>query len=112
MPSIETVEFIGASLRPYSFDVFLINTLLGKNGAIYAITKRLGSAGAKDHVRIYVGETDNLRDLVQNHPNRPCFLAFGADCICIHPEGARNMRVRIAQDLLAGYAWGCNPRVR
>jgi hypothetical protein len=112
MLSIETLEFIGASGTPYPFDVFALDTVLAKHHAVYAITKRTGNSGANDHLRIFIGETNSLRDLVRDHLSRSCFTAMGANCICVYEEYTKDSRVRIVEDLLAGDSWVCNPQPR
>jgi hypothetical protein len=112
MPSIETIELTGASGTPYMFEVFPIDKVLAKHGAVYAITKRNGESGEKDHTRIFIGETNNIRVLVKTHTSASCCAAMGANCICVHEEYTKDSRVRIAEDLLAGDSWVCNPRSR
>jgi hypothetical protein len=109
MPKMEDLELIGASKTAYTFEVYPLETTLAKHGADYAITKRTKTPSGVSHARIFIGETNRLRDLVKNHSSKSCFAAMEANCICIYPEDDRGDRIKIADDLLAGDVWGCNP---
>jgi hypothetical protein len=112
MPKMEDLELIGASKNSYTFEVYPLDTTLAKHGAVYAITKRTKIPTGVIHERIFIGETDRLRDLVKNHSSKPCFAAMEANCICVYAEDDRDDRIKIVDDLLAGDVWGCNPRPR
>jgi hypothetical protein len=112
MPSQQTIQFQGQSGEIYDFDVFPINTVLGKIGAIYLITRRTGNELSKDHHSVFVGETDSLRDLVKNHPHKPCFDSQKANCICVLNEPNKQARTKIVDDVLAVGGWVCNPSRR
>jgi len=110
MAKIEDLELTGASGTTYTFEVYPLETTLAKHAAVYAITKRTKTSSGVDHTRIFISETTSLRDLIKNHSSKPCFTALGANCICVYAEDDIGDRVRIANDLLAGDVWGCNPR--
>jgi hypothetical protein len=112
MPKIEDLELTGASRTIYTFEVYPLETTLSKHGAVFAITKMTKTSGGTDHIRIFIGETNCLRGIVQSHSSKPCFTAARANCICVHGESDRENRVRIVGDLLAGDGWTCNPRPR
>jgi hypothetical protein len=109
VPKIEDLELIGASGNSYTFEVYALDTRLTKHSGVFAITKMTKTSSGADHPRIFIGETDRLRDIVQTHPSKPCFTAMGANCICVYGEEDKTDRVKIANDLLAGDVWACNP---
>jgi hypothetical protein len=112
MPKIGDLEITGASGTTYTFEVYPLETTLGDHGAVFAITKRTGTSKSANHARIFIGETNRLRDLVKSHSSKPCFTALRANCICVHGENDKEDRIRIVVDLLAGDIWACNPRAQ
>src|SRR5216684_3308580 len=87
-----TVE--GKSAKKYGFEVYSRETAFNHVGAVYLLTKRTAkSDGTGIHEFLYVGETGNLSTRFDNHHKQDCFDERGANCICVHRDGAEKSRL-------------------
>ncbi|MCG8308262.1 MAG: hypothetical protein MI975_12775 [Cytophagales bacterium] len=109
MPKIGTLDFTGISGHKYTFNVYPKNREHKEKEAVYVITHRTVKADASvDHNVIYIGETDNVKNAMENHPKKDCFEGETANCICVYWEDHVNTRNKIVEDLKALYHPPCN----
>lgn len=90
----------GESGVVYRFDVYPLSTVWTPIGAVYIVTHRdVKMDGAAEHVRMYLGELENLQEL----PPPPSQLIDGhrANCICMLQEKDEVRRRRIVADIAA-----------
>ncbi len=110
MPKLADVVFSGESGQEYDFKVFPFDTDLKEFAGVYMVTLRHQvSAGTRlGHKVLYVGEADDLSQVLKEHDKQDCFKENEANCICIHHEEDGQERMKKAQDLLKGQNPTCN----
>ena len=68
---------------------------------VYVFTKCVTTEQeSKQYKRLYVGETDNMETVIQNHEKLPCLEQYGVDSICVHLESDKKTRYQKANDLI------------
>lgn len=110
MSKLGSVTFKGKSGTEYEFDVYKLNTLFKDDyAAVYCITKReQNKPGSHSHTMIYVGETGELGNRLDNHHKQRCFEQHNANCVCVLGEPNEQTRLKIEADLIANYDPDCN----
>ena len=110
MAKLSTITFTGASGSKYEFNSYAFGTNFKENyGAVYFITNRhQNDDGGYSHVRIYVGQTEDLSTRFDDHHKQDCFDQENANCVCIHGEQNENTRLDIERDLIDNYNPPCN----
>jgi len=110
MAKLSTVTFTGESGTEYAFNVYPWGTSFKEDyGAVYFITKRTEkSEGGYSHIRIYVGQTEDLSTRFDNHHKQACFDKHKKNCVCVHGEDDEDARLAIEQDLIDNYDLPCN----
>lgn len=110
MAKYGTITFRGTSGNQYEFTAYSWDTGFKENyGAVYFITKRSQkSDGGYSHMRIYVGQTDDLSTRFDDHHKDSCFRRNNANCKCIFGEQNENNRLAIEKDLIENYNLPCN----
>jgi len=109
MPKIGTLDFTGISGHKYTFNVYPKDREHKEKEAVYVITHRMIKADASvDHNVIFIGETDNIKSEIENHPKNECFKREIANCVCVYWEDHVNTRNKIAEDLKNCYHPPCN----
>lgn len=109
MPKIGTLDFTGISGHKYTFNVYPKDREHKEKEAVYVVTHRTIKAdGAVDHNVIFIGETDNIKQEVENHPREHCFVTEVANCLCVYWEDHVATRSKIADDLKIFYHPPCN----
>lgn len=104
------IKFIGASGKKYRFMVLSYDTKFRRVPVVYILTRRYQKEGAKkwSHDVIYVGETEDVRECLDNHPKKACFNKHKVDTICIYPEYKEKHRHKIVADLTQGHKIPCS----
>ena len=73
--------------------------------AVYIFTKRYIPEGKTNpcYKRLYVGETNNLATVIQEHINSPCLQKHGVDSICVRldKDTDKKSRCEIVRDIIA-----------
>lgn len=109
MANIGTIVFKGKFGTKYHFNVCSFDMEFKAIGAVYFITKRtIKEDGSKSHSSIYVGQTEDLSQRLDDHHKADCFKIMKANCICIHEESDEERRLDIEKDLVANYSPPCN----
>lgn len=113
MPTITplgTMAFTGKSGKNYEFDVYSLSAADQLSiPAVYFVTKRHKNSNNRfSHKRIYVGESEDVSDRLDNHHKQLCFEREGANCICVFRKSDEDARLRIEKDLIDKYDPPCN----
>jgi predicted GIY-YIG superfamily endonuclease len=100
-----TITHKGASGNAYAFDVYTSDTDWRDGAAcVYYVSKR-DSAG--NHIHIYVGETEDLKNRHLDHHKQQCFERSGYNCISILMESNATKRLQIEKDLVRALTLSC-----
>lgn len=105
-----TVTLTGKTGQKYQFDVYSVDTTWKDNvECVYYISRRYkNNEGGFSHDDIYIGETDDLKDRINNHHKRDCFRREKYNAISIHLENHEHDRLNIESDLLGAKNPPCN----
>lgn len=99
----EIAIFSGISGKPYNFIVFNMNTQFKSIAAVYIFAEH-----AEDlFLPIYIGQTTDLKDRIQNHEKWPCAIRHHCNCLCIRKTEQQDL-FDIETDLIRNYATPCN----
>lgn len=105
-----TIKFTGNSKTEYNFTVYSYDTLFNALGAVYIVTNRQKKVKGGGHMYsiIYIGETGDLAERL-NDPNKAsCLSKYKKNAICIYGEDNEQKRLDIESDLLGNYSPPCN----
>ena len=104
------IAFEGTSGTHHEFNIYPVTSKFKPGfGGVYFITARKETEHHHhSHHKIYVGETDDLAGLYENHPMKEAFDSEGANCICVHATRDAAARKRICRELAEKYAPPCN----
>lgn len=109
MAKIGNLILTGESKEKYDFDVYPINTNFRSIGAVYYISKRIEkSDGTVSHEAIYIGQTGNISERLENHNKEDCFNRYDVNCISIHRKDNESDRFSVEADLIRAYNPPCN----
>ena len=99
----EPVWFHGKSSRVYGFRTYDLETEFNNCQAVYIFTKLvITTENAKGYNRLYVGETDNLATVIQNHENSTRLKQCGVNSICVHLDKDGLSRRKKVHDIISG----------
>lgn len=102
------INFTGESGKSYPFEVYTFDTEFRRIPAVYIISTRyLNTKGSFSHKVIYIGHTEALLKKFETHPKLDCLIVNEANAISILPEGNRERRIQIVNDLSAHYTVLC-----
>ena len=108
----EPVFFTGKSVRAYPFTAYDLDTEFFETEfqdiqGVYIFTKQVPTnPKTEKYIRLYVGETNNLATVFQDHEDLPCLKQHGADSICVlldKDESSRHKKVRDIIDGVGGH---------
>ncbi len=108
MSKLADADFMAKSGKIYQFQVYEWGNEFAAVGAVYAITKRTVTGGKGSHNFIYFGQTGDLSERFEDHPQASCFLKNGVNCICVHFESDEKIRLAIEADFIEAYGTPCN----
>jgi hypothetical protein len=105
-----TVEFVGNSGAKPVFDVWPIDHKFKEtDGAVYAVTMRYqNEEGLYSHEIVYFGTTNNVSELLGDHPKASEFEVHKANMICVFIENSKRLRSKLETDLINTYKPHCN----
>lgn len=104
MKQIGSVTLIGKSNTEYGCKVYRFEDIFDPIRAVYAITRFIGTS----HTVLYIGHTEDLKQMLYSHPRYACMLQHGANRICVHEETDLNLRQMICEDLIQMHDPKCN----
>jgi hypothetical protein len=109
MAKLADYPVTGKSGAKYTFEVYHKDSSWNEVGAVYLVTKRtIKPDGGGEHMHIYVGQTENLKERFANHQKEECFASHGANCVCVSQVSSEQSRLAIEADILAEGKWPCN----
>jgi hypothetical protein len=109
MPALGKAAFKGASGRAYAFKVYALGTRIRKLSGVYVIaTRSNGANGGHRHVPLYVGQTEDLSQPLNEHRKANVFKEHGANCVCLLSDTSEQSRLAKEQDLIAAFHPVCN----
>ena len=101
------LRWTGLSGKKYRFSLHPIGASFVAVPACYIFTKRNGNGRWS---AVYIGETSDLSQRLENHHKMPCIHSHGATHICVNASGMTSARERldVEKDLLAVNYAPCN----
>jgi hypothetical protein len=108
MAKIADATFTGASGSKYTFGVYPFGTTFKAVGAVYTFTVRTVANGKGTHSFIYIGQTGDLSERLDDHHKAICIKRNNPNCICVHADSNEKSRLAIETDLIAGNQTLCN----
>ena len=103
MARLGVVSFTGKSGILYKFNVYPLGTAFKKGlCAVYVVTRRkqLKSGATFSHKRIRTSQSEDIRQPLSDKGES--LVARGANCVCVHGEKNRAVRLGIQHDLIRG----------
>ena len=101
-----TVTWTGVSGKQYEYTMNTIGTLFKPIAGNYIFAREVR---LHEWMAIYVGETDNLQECLQNHEKMPCIEQHGARHIHVHTGDINeNIRRDEAGDIIEKWNPPCN----
>lgn len=110
MAKLGTLNLKGASGKVYEFDVYSADANWKAGIAcVYYVSRRTEkNDGGFEHAKIYVGETEDMKERHLDHHKQECFVRQKYNSISIHKESNAQSRLRIEKDLVAALDPPCN----
>ena len=109
MPKLADYTVTGKSGKEYTFEVYSYDASWNEVAAVYMVTKRVKKpAGGGSHTRIYVGQTDNLKERFSGHHKEDCFVLYDGNALCVLQESSEQRRRLIESDVRGAGNWPCN----
>ena len=109
MAKLDTLTFTGQSGQEYSFRAYSWEHEFKALPAVYVVTERAVEPNSDPTFSpVYVGMTDDLSKIFENHEKSDCFQMYYANTIAVLPEPDAAARSRIEQDLLESLKPPCN----
>ena len=104
MGRIGAITVDGASGLPYSFNVYAFNASLKAVGGVYVVTRLAND----EHTILYIGQTEDLSVIFEDHDKIDCFRKHKANCICVHRDDSKASRLDKEVDLIEAWNPPCN----
>ena len=109
MAQLPTLTLLGSSFTRYKFETYPFDTKFSPVAAVYAITLRYEKEPGKISQRIvYIGETDDMSNCLENHDRRECILSFKANAVSLYLDPDTTSRRKKVRDLVDKYKPKCN----
>lgn len=108
MGQIADATYTGASGTKYSFGAYTLDTIFNNVGAVYIFSNRTVTGNKGIHEFLYIGQTGELADRLNNHKKWSCVQRNGVNCICVLTEDKESVRLDIETDLIRNNATPCN----
>ncbi len=102
------MEVKGESGNSYTFHVYSKDTQFRHIGAIYIFVRLTSKDGNISTKALYIGETEDLYNRIEEHEKWECVLKHGCTHICTMREEDRKKRLAIETDLRHKYDTYCN----
>lgn len=102
----QTIMWPGASGKEYKYWISLIDSSFKDGPGNYIFAKEISP---NRWTPIYIGETDSLKNRLNNHEKLPCVKRYGGTHIHAHTTpGGENVRKAEEADLLIKWNTPCN----
>ncbi len=109
MARIGTTTLTGQSGSRYPFIVYSWGTKFRPIPAVYFISKRTERLRQRGiHSTIYVGQSSDLSEVFNHHPQASCFQQYEANTVSIHQQFREATRLLIEADLIEALNPPCN----
>lgn len=110
MAKVGTLALKGVSGKEYRLDVYDKDTEWSDNfSCVYYISQRIVKPdGSGTHNKIYIGETEDLKRRLANHPKQKCFNQHNYNVISVRQENMAQIKLAIEEDLLEALHPPCN----
>ncbi len=110
MSHITTIVFTGKGGTPYRFDTHCFKNNLGHIPGVYIFVKREKKSDGAGYVQkpIYIGQTEDFQERMQDHEKWNCVLEHGATHISFMDVRDPIARLAIETDLRKAYPTPCN----
>lgn len=102
------MEVKGERGKTYTFRVYNKDTQFRNIGAVYIFVKLVSRKDNISSRALYIGETENLCERIENHEKWECVLKHGCTHICVMAVKDREERLAIETDLRHKYETYCN----
>jgi hypothetical protein len=110
MTKLSTLTLTGVSGAEYLFDVYEADS--NWNYAVecvYYISHRYQKADRGwSHTTIYIGETEDLRERLEDHHKQSCFDRHNYNAVSVHQDRSSVRRLEIETDLIEALSPPCN----
>ena len=108
MFAIYSRDFGGESRVDYWFDFYDKENIDIEDGGVYIVAKYSNIPTEIKSPLIYIGETENIKKDFKNHIKENCFSENDYNCIGIHRETEKRVRLAILDDLCKRHKPKCN----
>jgi hypothetical protein len=109
MAALGKIVFKGKSGTAYRFKVFPLGTRFRKISGVYVIGSRVHDRnGGRRLLPVYVGQTTDFSQPLDQHQKAKDFVDQGANCICVQSDAVEQSRAAKERDLVASLRPACN----
>ena len=105
MDNTKTIFWEGKSEEKYEYWIYQIDTSFKEEGSNYIFAKEVEP---KSWEPIYIGQTNNLNQRLENHEKERCAIEYGATHIHAHLNNNEQNRLSEEKDLIDNYHPDCN----
>ncbi len=103
------LDAYGKSGKAYSFSLHTKDSKFKEVGAVYIFIKEeVNRFRRRRYIPLYIGETKNLRNRINDHEKWPCVNKHGCTHIAIMPVPREKDRLYIETDLRHAHSTVCN----
>lgn len=104
MTAPPSIQWPGQSGKSYTYQIYPIDQAFNDVGGNYIFAKVSGGYWTP----LYIGETNSLKNRLDNHEKRPCALRNGATHIHAHANSGGQARLDEETDLVRKWKPTCN----
>jgi len=98
----------GKSGQEYTYWIYPINSSFKEEGGNYIFAKE---TVPKKWIPVYIGQTENLNERLENHEKETCAKRNGATHIHAHINNDKNARLVEEKDLIIRWQPVCNEQL-
>jgi predicted GIY-YIG superfamily endonuclease len=108
MSDVPTINWTGKSGQQYLYHIYPINSSFKEEGGNYIFAKET----TPNHWSpVYIGQTKNLNQRLENHEKEKCATRNGATHIHAHLNNTENSRLSEEKDLILKWQPTCNEQL-
>ena len=109
MSEAQTIDWPGQSGKTYRYWIYPIGTSFKEVGGNYIFAKE---ARPGSWIPVYVGQSKNLNQRLENHEKEACAKRNGATHIHAHKNDSEAARLAEEKDLIAKWKPVCNEQLK